>query len=458
MRIIILGTGAVAITLAENLVNEMVDITVVDSMSEKLHELQEHYDIQTVQGAASHPEVLRRAGAKDCDMLIAVADSDEVNMVACQVAHSLFHIPVLIARIRAAAYLQDPGLFQRDHMPIDVMINPETVVTEQISRLIDHPGASRVLDFAAGKARLVETRAHEEGVLVGHALKDLRQHMPDFEAHIAVIYRKGMAIIPTGDTVIEPDDEISFVTSTANANKILRGLCCAERPCRRILIAGGGNIGERFASNLEQRYSVKLIEPRIERCRQLAESLSKTVVLCGQATDTEFLHEENISATDVFCAVTNDDEINIMSSMLAKRLGAGKTMALVNKTEYVSMFSGGKGVDIVFSPRQTTVSMLLSHIRRGDVVRAHALRRGTAEAIEAVAHGDKNTSKIVGMRIEDIALPEGATFCAIVRNDAIIFVRKGIVIEPDDHMILFLVDKKRIHALEELFQLHGESA
>ena len=452
MKIIILGAGQVGGTLAENLANEQNDITVIDTDAQRLRELQDSIDIKTITGVGSYPQVLRAAGADDADMLIAVTNSDETNMVACQVAYTLFRTPTKISRIRSNAYLKQKELFKSDAFPIDVLISPEQVVTNYIKRLLEYPGSLQVLDFADEKVQLVAVRAYHGGLLVGQELRKLKEHMPSADTKVAAIYRRGQAILPTGETVIEVDDEVFFIAAKNHIKKVMNELRREEDSYKRILIAGGGNIGYRLAKTLESKYRLKLIEHGEGRAKFLSENLAKTVVLMGSATDQALLEEENIDNIDVFCAVTNDDETNIMSSMLAKRLGARKVMTLINKAAYVDLVQGGV-IDVAISPQQTTIGSLLTHVRRGDVVNVHSLRRGAAEAIEAIAHGDKLTSKVVGRTIADIDLPKGTTIGAIVRGDEVIIAHEAIVVESDDHIILFVVDKRRIPEVERLFQV-----
>jgi trk system potassium uptake protein TrkA len=452
LKIIILGAGQVGGTLAENLANEQNDITVIDTDAQRLRELQDLIDIKTVVGTGSYPQVLRQAGADDADMLIAVTNSDETNMVACQVAYTLFRTPTKISRIRSNAYLKQKELFKSDAFPIDVLISPEQVVTNYIKRLLEYPGTLQVLDFADEKVQLVAVRAYHGGLLVGQQLRKLKEHMPSADTKVAAIYRRGQAILPTADTVIEVDDEVFFIAAKNHIKKVMSELRREEDSYKRILIAGGGNIGYRLAKTLENKYRLKLIEHGKGRAKFLSENLSKTVVLMGSATDKALLEEENIDTIDVFCAVTNDDETNIMSSMLAKRLGARKVMTLINKAAYVDLVQGGV-IDIAISPQQTTIGSLLTHVRRGDMVNVHSLRRGAAEAIEAIAHGDKLTSKVVGRTISNIDLPKGTTIGAIVRGDQVIITHEDIMVESDDHIILFVVDKRRIPEVERLFQV-----
>lgn len=438
--------------MAENLANEQNDITVIDTDAQRLRELQDSIDIKTVIGTGSYPQVLRQAGADDADMLIAVTNSDETNMVACQIAYTLFRTPTKISRIRSNAYLKQKELFKSDAFPIDVLISPEQVVTNYIKRLLEYPGTLQVLDFADEKVQLVAVRAYHGGLLVGQELRKLKEHMPSADTKVAAIYRRGQAILPTEDTIIEVDDEVFFIAAKNHIKKVMNELRREEDSYKRILIAGGGNIGYRLAKTLESKYRLKLIEHGEGRAKFLSENLSKTVVLMGSATDQALLEEENIDNIDVFCAVTNDDETNIMSSMLAKRLGARKVMTLINKAAYVDLVQGGV-IDVAISPQQTTIGSLLTHVRRGDVVNVHSLRRGAAEAIEAIAHGDKLTSKVVGRTVADIDLPKGTTIGAIVRGDQVIIAHDEIMVESDDHIILFVVDKRRIPEVERLFQV-----
>ena len=452
MKIIILGAGQVGTSVANNLASESNDITVVDTDAELLRELQDRLDLRTVQGHAAYPEVLMRAGAEDADMILAVTNSDETNMVACQVAYSLFHTPTKIARIRSVGFTKYPQLFSQDAVPVDVLISPEQLVTEYIMRLIENPGALQVLDFAGGRVRLVGIRAYYGGSLVGNQLRVLYDHMPHVDARVAAIYRQGRAIQPEGDTVIEADDEVFFIAAKKNIRAVMSELRKLEKPFKRLMFAGGGNIGKRLAEALERDFQVKLIERDKQRAQEIAEDLPKTIVLHGDVSDEDLLLEENIENTDVFCAVTNDDEANILSAMLAKRLGARTVMALINRAAYVDMVQSGP-VDIAISPQQATIGSLLTYVRRGDVVMVHALRRGAAEAIEAVAHGDSGSSKVVGRAIDEIDLPKGASIGAIVRGDEVLIAHHDTVIEAEDHVILFLVDKRKIADVERLFQV-----
>jgi trk system potassium uptake protein TrkA len=453
MKIVILGAGQVGSTVAQNLTSEENDVTVIDLDARLLRAMQDRFDLSTVVGSATYPEVLARAGVDDADMIIAVTDSDEANMVACQVADTLFHTPTKIARVRAIEYLSCPQLFSPDALPIDVLISPEQLVTQYVKRLIEHPGALQVLDFAGGKVRLVAVRAHYGGPLVGQQLRALRDHMPGVHTRVAAVFRRGHAIIPEGDTIIEAGDEVFFVAARKDIRAVMSELRRLERPVKRIMVAGGGNIGKRLAQSLETSYQVKLIEHNATVCQRISQELKNTIVLSGDAADADLLLEENIENTDVFCALTNDDEANILSAMLAKRRGARMVMALINRPAYVDLIQSSEDIDVAISPQQTTIGSLLAHIRRGDVVNVHSLRRGAAEAIEAVAHGDVSSSSVVGRRIDEIRLPRGTTIGAIVRGGEVIMAHHDTVIESEDHVILFLVDKSRLQEVERLFQV-----
>jgi trk system potassium uptake protein TrkA len=450
MKIIILGAGQVGGTLAETLAGEQNDITIVDIDGDRLRSLQDKLDIGIVIGEASHPNTLFRAGADDAELLIAVTNSDEINMMACQVAHTLFNTPTKISRVRAPNYLAHQELlFGRDNIPVDVIIGPEQLVTKSIQQLIANPGALQVLDFANGKVQLVAVRAYYGGPIVGHELQDIRKHMPKVDTRVAAIFRHDRPIIPVGSTVVEADDEVFFIAARENIRAVMSELRKIDKPYKRVMIAGGGNIGATLAQTIESQYQVKVIEKSYSRCRVLSERLKRTIVLNGLASEPALLTSENIESTDVFCALTNNDESNIMMSMLAKRMGAKKVITLIANPAYADLVGGE--IDIAISPQQITIGSLLTHVRRGDINNVHSLRRGAAEAIEVTAHGDAYSSKVVGRRLDEITLPEGVTIGAIVRNDEVLIAHGHIVVETDDHVILFLVDARKISQVEKLF-------
>ena len=453
MKILILGAGQVGSSAAYHLSREEAnEVTVVDMRADVLRELQDRLDIRTVVGHAAYPEVLERAGANDADIIVALTDSDETNMVACQVAYTLFHTPTKIARIRSAEYMNAKALFTQDAIPVDVRISPEQLVCEYVEQLILYPGALQVLEFADGRVRLVGARAEKDGTLVGQQIAALKEHIPNTEGRIAAIYRDGLALQPEGDTIIQEGDEVFFVAARRDIRVFMSEMRKLEDPVRRVVIAGGGNIGLRLALALEQTNQVKLIERNPQRARAISEQLNKAIVLVGDAADEDLLLEENIDSVDVFCALTNAEEANILSAMLAKRLGAHKVMALINRPSYAELIEAGS-IDVAISPQQVTIGSLLAHVRRGDVVKVHSLRRGAAEAIEAIAHGSAGESRVVGRSIQEIDLPKGSNIIALVRGDEVMIAHHDTVIESDDHVILFMTDRRKIERIEKLFQV-----
>lgn len=452
MKIIILGAGQVGSSVAANLCGEENDITVVDRNPVCLQALQDRLDLRGIVGHGSYPGVLAQAGAQDADMIIAVTNSDEVNMIACQVAYTLFRTPTKIARVRETQYQKATELFAQEALPIDVLISPEQEVTDYIRRLIEFPGALQVLEFANGRVQLVAARAVYGGPLVGHQLRELPEQLPGVETRVVAIYRRFEPIIPNGDTVIETGDDVFFVAAPKHIRAVISEFQRLDSPNKRILIAGGGNIGKRLALALEKQCNIKIIENNADRALQISEELKHAYVLLGDAADEDLLVEENIEQTDVFCALTNADEANIISSMLAKRLGAKTVMALINRAAYVDLVQRDI-IDIAISPQQATIGSLLAHVRRGDVVKVHALRRGAAEAIEAIAHGDRNSSQVVGRTLDDIKLPPGTTIGALVRGDAVIMGHHDTVIAAEDHVIMIVTNKHHVRDVERLFQV-----
>lgn len=452
MKVLILGAGQVGRTAAYHLAREPAnEVTVVDLDEELLRDLQSRIDVRTIAGNASFPSVLEAAGIAQTDILVALTSSDEVNMIACEIASALYQTPKKIARIRASEYTSQEKLFAEGALAVDVWISPERLVTEYIERLIHNPGALQIVDFADGRVRMVGMPARRGGLLVGQELRTLRDHMPHAEARIAAIYRNNRVISAEGSTVIEEGDEIFFVAARDNTRRMMGELSRAEQGVRKVIIAGGGNIGMRLARLLEKHYQVKLIERDLARANRVAERLGGTIVLHGDAQDEELLIEENIDTTDVFAAVTNSEEANVLSAMLARRLGARKAMALVNKPAYSELMDN-RSIDITVSPQTVVIGSLLTHVRRGDVVRVHSLRRGAAEALETVVHGSPERSQVIGRRIAELDLPFGASIVALVRGEKVLMAHHDTRIEAEDHVILFLTDRRQVDAVQRLFQ------
>ena len=433
---------------------EANEVTIVDHNATVLRDLQDRLDVRTVVGHAAYPATLERAGAADADMIIALTSSDEVNMVACSVAHTLFHIGTKIARVRSAEYIATPNLFSPEAIPIDMRISPEQLVTQHIQQLIHYPGSFQVLDFADGRVRLVGVRARRDGLLVNQRIRNLKAHIPNVEVRIAAVYRAGQSVPTDGETLIRENDEVFFIAGRNDIRTVMAEMRKLEPPVRRVVIAGGGNIGLRLASALEQTNNVKVIERDRERAQRIAERLANAIVLHGDAADEELLLEENIDAADVFVAVTNADEANILSAMLAKRLGCKKVMALINRPAYAEMVESGS-IDVAISPQQITIGSLLALARKGDMVKVHSLRRGHAEAIEAIAHGNAENSRVVGRTVEQVALPPGVSLNVIVRDDKVVEAHHDTVIRTDDHIIMFLTDRRQVDQVAALFQPPG---
>jgi trk system potassium uptake protein TrkA len=362
---------------------------------------------------------------------------------------------------------------------VDFAICPEQILTEYIENLIEFPEALQVLDFAYGKVSLVAVRALSGGALVGQQLQELRKHVPNVETRVAAIFRKDRPIIPEGDTVIEAEDEVFFIAAAEDIRTVMRELRSMDKPVKHVMIAGGGKIGKRLGETLEKDYHVRIIEHNYQVSERLAAELHDALILHGDATDEKLLESENIAEMDMFCALTNDDENNILSALLAKRMGAHKVIALINRYAYVDLVQGSR-IDIAISPAQVTIGSLLAYVRHGDVVAVHSLRRGAAEALELVAHGDAKSSNVVGRKIEEIKLPKGATIGAIVRNLPIsegisgnysmadkdkdlrnsgnnvrvIIAHHDTIVEQEDHVILFVINRKMIREVEKLFQVN----
>ena len=472
MKVIILGAGQVGASVAEGLVSEENDITIVDTDGARLMQLQDKLDLRAVVGNAATPSTLRDAGAGDADMVIALTQSDQTNLVACKLAQSVFNVPTRIARLRSRDFLEDHTLLSPENFAVDFALCPEQVITDYIRRLIEFPEALQVLNFANGRVCLVAVRAYEGGLLVGRQIREMRSLLPaDMDARIAAIFRRDQPVFPEGETLVEAGDEVFLLAAAEHIRPVLRQLRRMMSPVERIMIAGGGNIGLRLAKALEKRYEIKLIEGRKERAEFIANELNNTLVLLGDATDEELLEQENIGEMDLFLAVTNDDEDNIMAGSLAKRLGSKRVVALVNRRAYADMIEGGP-IDIGISPAHVSIGTLLAHVRQGDVAEVHSLRRGAAEALELVAHGDARTSKIVGKRIDQIDWPHGVTVAALVRNfdkavvightdewtsitrhGEVVIAHHDTVIEPEDHVIVFCTNKKLVKKVEKLFQV-----
>ena len=468
MKILILGAGRVGESVAESLVSEKNDITVIDTDPARLSFLQDRLDLRGVAGNGIQPSVLREAGIEDADMLIACAPMDETNLVACKVAHDLFSVPTTIARIRSPEFVNGSPMLDKPGFAVDQVICPEQSVTAYVRKLIEYPEALQVLEFADGLVSLIAVRAIAGGPLVLHSLAEIPQLVPGVEMRIVAIYRQDKALAHLdGATRIEPGDEVFVLAATADIRTVLGALRRMDRPVRSVMIAGGGKVGLRLARELQPGYQLKLIETQPKRCEYLASQLPPEVlVLQGDSTDEDLLGDENVGQMDLFLALTSDDEDNIMACLLAKRLGARRVLALINRRAYADLVQG-TAIDIAISPAQAVIGELLAYVRRGDVEAVHSLRHGAAEALEAIVRGDRKTCRMAGRRIDEVGLPTGAQVGAIVRGlhrpdgshagdearPEVIMAHHDTVVEPNDHVIIFVPGKQMVRQVEKLFQV-----
>lgn len=468
MKILILGAGRVGESVAESLVSERNDITVVDTDPVRLRTLQDRLDLRGVVGNGIQPSVLREAGIEDTDLLISCAPQDETNLVVCKVAHELFNVPTTIARLRSPEFENGSPLLGRSGFAIDHVICPEESVTSYVRKLIEFPEALQVLEFADGLVSLIAVRAVAGGPLVQHALAEIPQLLPDAELRVVAIYRRDKALADLGGhTRIEPGDEVFVLSATEHIRRVLAALRRVDQPVRRVMIAGGGKVGLRLARELAGHCQVKIIETQRARCEYLATQLpSDMLVLQGDSTDEDLMADENVRDMDLFVALTSDDEDNIMACLLAKRMGARRVFALINRKAYADLVQGTE-IDIAISPSHTVIGELLAFVRRGDVQAVHSLRRGAAEALEGVVRGDRRHSKLAGRRVEEVALPAGAHIGALVRGlhgddggdvdrsqvqPHVIVPHHDTVIQANDHVIVFIPRRRSVREVEKLFQ------
>jgi trk system potassium uptake protein TrkA len=449
MKIVILGAGRIGSSLARNLSNSNYEVCIVDKDKNKLSNLEDKLDIMTIEGHASHLNTLKKTGLDKEATLLAVTSNDEVNIVACQLAKKVFKVKKTICRFKDDVYFDQLSIFGEG--VIDIPISPENEITSHLKELIDHPGSNQIESFANGKVKLVSVKAKKKGKLVGRELRGIKEDMPNIDAFVPTIYRKGNPFIPSGDTIIKENDEIYFISSESNIGKIVDEFRDHEEQYSRIMIVGGGKVGFSLAKDLEKDYKVKLIDSNPERCMKLSKELDKTIVLFGSATDESLLKSENISNIDIFCALTDDDETNVMSSLLAKKMGAKKTMIILNNPSYLGLVPGF--IDIYIAPYRLTVSSVLQDLRDSDVAQDVILKVNLgAEAIEGIVHANEFTSPLFGKPIKDIPLPEGCVIAAIIRHGELIMPSSSVDLTLYDHLVIFLSDKNKINQVEILFK------
>ena len=456
MKVIICGAGQVGFNIARYLASEGADITLIDQSEALVTKIADSLDVQGIVGFASHPDILERAGAPDADMVIAVTYADEVNMVACQICHSLFDVTTKIARVRHQSYLNPlwSELFSRDHLPIDVIISPEIEVARAISRRLEVPGAFDVIPLVDGKVSLIGVHCTSETPILDTPLRQLTALFPDLHILVIGLQRAGRSMVVTPEDVMLDGDDVYFVAETAHLARAMAAFGHEEKEARRVIIVGGGNIGLGLAEIVEEKYphvALKLIEINKERAEYVAQQLKRTVVIHGDALDQEILEEANVKATETVIAVSNDDEVNILASLLAKRFGSQRAVTLVNSMTY-SPLIGTLGIDTVVSPREITVSTILQHVRQGRIRSVHSLSEGFGEIIEAEA---LETSSLVGAPLREADLPEGVMVGAIVRGEEVIIPRGDTVIKPKDRVVIFAASSA-VKSVEKLFAVRLE--
>ena len=472
MNIVILGAGRVGESVAESLASEQNDITVIDTDPARLSALQDRLDLRGVAGNGIQPSVLKGAGIEDADLFIACAPMDETNLVACKVAHDIFNVPTTIARLRSPEFQDGSALMDKTGFAVDSVICPEESVTRYIRKLIEYPEALQVMEFARGLVSLIAVRAVAGGPLVRHSLAEIPALLPGADLRIVAIYRQDQALTDlTGSTRVEPGDEVFVLAPTKQIRAVLGALRKMDRVVKRVMIAGGGKVGLRLARLLKDELQIKIIETDRKRCDYLASQLPAGVlVLHGDSTDEELMGDENVQDMDMFLALTSDDEDNIMACLLAKRMGAKRVLALINRKAYADLVQGTQ-IDIAISPSHAVLGELLAFVRRGDVEAVHSLRRGAAEALEAVVRGDAATCKLVGRRVEQLDLPKGAQIGAIVRGlpaegdpiappddhplfePLVLIPHHDTLIQAGDRVIVFMPRKKMVRQVEKLFQV-----
>ena len=456
MKVIVCGAGQVGYNIARYLAAAGNDVTAIDQRPELTQNIGESLDIRAITGFASHPDVLEQAGAEDAELLIAVTNADEVNMVTCQVAHALFNVPTKIARVRHQSYLQSRwrDLFRREHMAIDVIISPELEVARAIARRLEVPGATEVIPFANDRVRLVATRCGPDCPIIDTPLRQLTFLFPDLHLTCVGITRGDRFFIPTGDDHLSAGDEVFSVVETSHLPRAMRAFGHEETMAERIVISGGGNIGLFLAQEIEAtrpHVTLTLIERAAERARFIADKLKRSVVLHGDVRDREILEEANLKSAQAIVSVTNNDEVNVMAALLAKRYGCQLALTLVNNNVYGGLL-GSLGIDVVVNPRETTVSSVLQHVRRGRIRSVYSLRDGEAEVFEAEA---LETSPLVGEPLKDARLPSGIIVGAIVRGDEVIMPRADTVIRARDRVVV-VARAAVVKKVEKLFAVRVE--
>ena len=449
-KIAVLGGGQVGSSLAKILTDDGNDITLIDTNSSVLEDLQEDNDIKTIHGNSSSPSILEQAEVRDCDILIATTASDEVNLVSCHLAKKMFNVPTVIARLRNSEFQVSASGFDLDLFSIDSIISPSQLVTDFIKNIIEHPGAFQAYDFADGKLQVIGATVLKDGPLSGRKLSEFKKHLPNVDVKVIALYRNRKVLPVNGSTIIETGDDLFFLATEENM-RFMSELSKNQSRIENIMIAGGGIVGMTLAAKLSQKFSTKIIEKDLIRSKYLSESLENTVVLNDDISDESLLDNEGIEEVDYFCSVTNDDQMNILSAKLAKDLGAKKSIAIINKLSYRKLVS--KEIDVVISPEDVTIGSILASVRTSDVVKVHSLGFGEAELLEIIIHGDSKTSKVVGKKVSELELPSGCRIGAVYRQGKIILLNEDLNIKSNDRLIIYLLHKKDFSKLAKLLQV-----
>jgi len=456
MKVIICGAGQVGHNIARYLAQEDNDVTVIDQRPELSRKISDTLDVKAITGFASHPNVLAQAGASDADMLIAVTQADEVNMLACQVAHSLFDVTTKIARIRQQGYM-DPkwaNLYSRDQLPIDVVISPELEVARAVARRLRVPGTFDMISLVDDKVKAVGVRCGENCPLVNTPLRQLTQLFPDLNVVIVGLVRDNKAIIPNADDHMLTGDEVYFVADSEHVTRAMSAFGYEDTEARRMVVFGGGNIGQFLAQEIETNHpsvNLKIVESDKSRSEIVARTMKRSVVLNGSVLDTEILEEANVALSEAVVSVTNDDETNILSSLLAKSMGAQRAITLINSATYIPL-TPSLGIDVAVIPRNITVSTILQHVRRGKIHSVHTIRDGFGEVIEAEA---METSSLVNVPLSEAELPNGVLVGSIVRDGEVISPRSDTVVQVKDRVVLF-ASAEAVKQVEKMFAVQLE--
>jgi len=455
MRVIICGAGRVGYGLASRLAAENNTVTVVDLSSELIRQITTDLDVRGIVGHGSHPETLKRAGVENADMIIAVTYSDEVNMIACQVAHSLFDVPTKVARVRAQSYLENEynDLYSRENMPIDIIISPEIEIGRAILRRLNTPGAFNVVSFGEGRLQMLGVKIDEDCPIIDTPIKQIPGLFPGLHAAIVGIKRKDEIFAPLPDDPLNVGDEAYFITQSEHSGRLLEIIGRRDSKARHIVIIGGGNIGAYVAKELESvsGMRVRVIERNKEQAEIAAEALKRTVILNGDAMEASIQEEAGVDNSEMVICLTNDDKTNILSAVLAKKLGADHTISLINEVSMQDMQSE-LGIDMVIDPRASTISSILRHVRRGRILDVYSLEQGRAEVMEGEV---LDTSPLAGKSLRESGLTDGIAIGAILREGRVIYPEQDSIVKAGDHIVL-LAEKSAMKDIEQMFRVSSD--